>query len=135
MRKKRVCEQRVALDMIKQQPDNGGLSSAEMFLHEKQCKDFEKMDARITNIEKKVDNVDKKVDNVDKKVDTVVVQIQTLMDVIKTKGKEVGIYEKTLNSPNGKYVIIFLIIFILLLGAFFGVHISEEVEHIMVKGG
>ena len=123
-----MCEQRVALDMIKEQPDNGGLSSSAMLLHEKQCKDFEKMDARMTNIEKKVDNIDKKVD-------TVVGQIQTLMDMVKTGKNKVSIYEKTLNSPNGKYVIIFLIIFILLLGAFFGVHISEEIEHVMPKGG
>lgn len=123
-----MCEQRVALDMIKEQPDNGGLSPAAMLLHEKQCKDFEKMDARMTNIEAKVNNIDKKVD-------TVVGQIQTLMDMVKTSGKKVSVYEKTLNSPNGKYVIIFLIIFILLLGAFFGVHISEEVGHIMPKGG
>lgn len=121
-----MCEQRIALDMIKDQPDNAGLSSAAMLLHEKQCKDFEKMDARMTNIEKKVESVEKKVDLLG-------VQMETLLRIVKEN--DYNLYKETLNSPNGKYVIIFLIIFILLLGAFFGVHISEEIEHVMPKGG
>lgn len=123
----KMCEQRIALDMIKEQPDNGGLSPSAMLLHEKQCKDFEKMEARMTNIEKKVDNIDKKVD-------TVAVQLQTLVDIVKSRKSELGLYEKTLNSPNAKYVIAFLIVLTLMLGAFFGVHLSDEIKYIMPGG-
>ena len=61
-KKKQMCEQRTALEFIKSQQKKGGMSQAAILLHEKQCKDFEKMDARMTNIEKKVDELDKKVD-------------------------------------------------------------------------
>ena len=123
----KMCEQRIAFEMIKEQPDNGGLSPSAMLLHEKQCKDFEKMDARMTNIEKKVDNIDKKVD-------TMAVQLQTIVDIIKNKKTEQGLYEKTLNSPNAKYIIAFLIVLTLVFGAYFGVHLSDEIKYIMPGG-
>ena len=64
-----MCKQRVALDMIQHQPRRGGLSKAALLLHEKQCEDMEKMDERITVIEKKVDALAHRFDALDEKLD------------------------------------------------------------------
>lgn len=57
-----MCEQRTALDLIKSQPRCGGLSKAAVLLHERQCKDYEKMEQRMERLEKKFDDLDKKLD-------------------------------------------------------------------------
>ena len=80
-------QQRVALDMILTQDGHGGMSPEALLLHEKQAEDAERMDKRMSEIEKKleyveylygdqVDSLDKKVDTLDEKID----EIKTLID-------------------------------------------------------
>lgn len=107
-----MCEQRVALDMIMGYPKRGGLSKSAIILHEKQCRDFEKLEGRMTNLEKKVDMLDKKVDSLDNKMTTIV-------DLLSKNQSFIGKIKEVLNNK------VFLYILITLLTAAFGVSVGE----------
>ena len=107
-----MCEQRVALDMILGQNKRGGLSKAALILHEKQCRDFEKMECRMTNLEKKVDSLEKKVDGVDEKLER----------VLELVGKRTSIGETIKEVLSNK---VFIYLLITLLCATFGVSVGE----------
>lgn len=66
-----MCEQRVALEMLEKQEGNGGLSPAAMLLHKKQCEDYEKMDKRMTKIERDVAEIKAVQADTSEKIDTI----------------------------------------------------------------
>lgn len=107
-----MCQQKVALEMILTQDDHGGLSDAAVLLHRKQCEDTERMDRRMTDIEKKVDTLDRKIDGVDKKVDEI-------KDLVSKKSKFVENIKDVLSNK------VFLYILITLVCAAFGVSVGE----------
>ena len=112
MRKKDMCQQKTALDMILAQSDHGGMSDAAILLHKKQCEDSEKMDKRMTDIEKKVDNLDKKFDTLESKVDEI-------RDIITQKS---SLKENVKEILNNK---VFLYLLITIVCATLGVSIGE----------
>lgn len=107
-----MCEQRVALDMIMGQAKKGGLSKAALILHEKQCRDFEKMECRMTKIEQKVDSLEKKVDSIDEKLERV-------LELVAQKNSITASVKEVLSNK----VVIYLLI--TLLCAAFGVSVGE----------
>lgn len=60
-----------AIDVLKTQPRNGGLSKAEMMIFEKVVEDNKKMGDRMTKLEEKVGAVEDRLNSVDKKLDDV----------------------------------------------------------------
>lgn len=66
-----MCEQEIALKLICTMQENGGLSKADIMLHEAQCRDHKKMEKRMTGLEAKVAGVDKKIDQTNHKVDAI----------------------------------------------------------------
>lgn len=107
-----MCEQRVALDMILGQSRKGGLSKAAIFLHEKQCEDFMKLEHRMTDLEKKVDAVERKVETLDEKIDRV-------LELCARKTSIAGAIKEVLSNK------IFIYVLITLLCACFGVSVGE----------
>ena len=112
MGKKKMCEQTTVLELMKSLPNNGGLSKAAKALHEAQCRDFEKMDKRMTDIEKKVDVIDKKIETVEDKIDR-------LTDIIEKRSNISQNIKEILNNK------VFLYIIITLICAAFGVSVGE----------
>lgn len=107
-----MCEQRVALDMIMGHPKKGGLSKAAIILHEKQCRDFEKLEGRMTNLEKKVDTLGKKFDTLDSKMNTIV-------DLLSKNQSFMGKIKEVLNNK------LFIYMVITFMAAAFGVSVGE----------
>lgn len=107
-----MCEQRVALDMIKGQAKKGGLSKAALFLHEKQCRDFEKMNARMTKIEEKLNHLEKKFDTVESK-------INLILETVDKYRSPFQAFKEILSNK------VFLYLLITLLTAAFGVSVGE----------
>ncbi len=111
-----MCEQETALEAIKIQPRNGGLSKNMILLAEKQCKDYKKMEMRMNNLEKKVDLLDHKMDQmrnmVDEKLDRVLTLVEERRDVWQ-------ILKSILNNK------VFIYLIITLLCAAFGVSVGE----------
>lgn len=112
MRKKKVCEQRAVLELMKSLPKNGGLSKAAKALHDAQCRDFEKMEKRMTDIEKKVDVIDKKIETVESKIDR-------LTDIVEKRSSFTQNIKEIFNNK------VFLYLLISLICATCGVSIGE----------
>lgn len=72
-----MCEQRVALEMLESQDDKGGLTPGALLLHKKQCEDYEKMDKRMTKIERDVAEIKAVQADTNQKVDTILQLLST----------------------------------------------------------
>lgn len=107
-----MCQQRTALEMILTQNDHGGMSDAAVLLHRKQCEDTEKMNERMTDIEKKVDGLGKKFDILETKVDEI-------KNLISSKESFIGNLKDILSNK------VFLYLLITLICAAFGVSVGE----------
>ena len=107
-----MCEQRVALDFIKKQKNVGGLSANALFLHEKQCEDWEKMEKRMSNLEEKLDTLEQKFDTLENKITLV-------LDTVNKRQSPVGSLKEILSNK------VFLYLLITLLTAAFGVSVGE----------
>lgn len=115
-RSKEMCGQRTVMDMLKTMPDNGGLSKAAMQLHEKQCEDFEKMNAKIVKIEKDIEELKTNSKLTDEKVDKILLLLtsNTSFSAFFTKLLDV------------KYFWLWLII---ITGLIFGVNFENIIDH------
>ncbi len=51
-----VCSQEIALEVIKKQPNNGGLSENMLYLAERQCQDYKKISTKLVDIEESISN-------------------------------------------------------------------------------
>lgn len=80
-----MCLQRTALDMIEVQEDHGGMSSAALLLHRKQCEDTERMNRRIDQIEQKVEGIDRKVDEIKLMIGAQGSFFKSLKDILSNK--------------------------------------------------
>lgn len=80
MKEKRMCKQRIALDMIMSQNNKGGLSKGAILLHTKQCEDMEDMQKKMSELEKKVDNINKSVDTLKNSVENLDIKIDNLFE-------------------------------------------------------
>lgn len=112
MRKKNMSQQKTALDMIETQQDRGGLSTAALMLHRKQCEDAENMERRMREIENKVDVLDTKVDNVEKKVDEIKMMINH-------KSSFIGNLKEVLSNK------VFIYLLLIFIAVVFGIPIAE----------
>jgi hypothetical protein len=107
--------QKTILDVIKAQKDYGGLSDGALLLHEKQCEDFEKMNAKIVKIEKDVEELKANTKITDEKVDKIL--------TILTKASNVNFFlNKVIDT---KYFWLWLVI---ITGLIFGVNFEKIME-------
>lgn len=107
-----MSEQKTALEVILTQKDKGGLSDAAIILHQKQCKDAERMEKRMTEIEKKVDDLSDKVGSVESKVDE-------LKALVIQKYSFVGSLKEILSNK------VFLYILLITVASICGVSVAE----------
>ena len=104
--------QRAALDMLKTQPEHGGLSDSALLLHEKQCEDFEVMQKEINEIKQDLSVVKEAQEETNKKIDE-------LIKLVATKSSFFGNLKDIFNNK------IFIYILITILCAAFGVSVGE----------
>lgn len=108
----KMSEQKTALEMIETQADKGGLSSAAILLHHKQCEDAERMEKRMTEIEKKVDDLSGKIDTVEGKVDEI-------KELVSYNSSFIGNLKDIMSNK------VFLYLLITLMCAVLGVSVGE----------
>lgn len=112
---KKMCGQKTVMDMLKTMPDNGGLSKTAMLLHEKQCEDFEKMNAKIVKIEKDIEELKTNSKLTDEKVDKILL-------LLTSNTSFNAFFSKLLDV---KYFWLWLII---ITGLIFGVNFERVIE-------
>ena len=119
MGRKKMCEQTAVLELMKNLPNNGGLSKAAKALHEAQCRDFEKMEERMNSIENKVNVIEKKVDSIDSRFANFESKFDDLTKIIK---KRSNFKQNLMEILNNR---VFLYILITIMCSLFGVKAGD----------
>lgn len=130
-----MCDgQRMAIDIIKSK-GGSGISPEMILIHEEICKDFAKMKQEINEIKKDVSDVKGDIADMKTRHKLTDEKVDRILELLNDKKNEQGIYEKTLNSPNAKYVFYTLIVALLIIAALFGVPLTDFKGIVQTMGG
>ena len=115
-----MCKQRVALEMIESQPEHWGMSEGAMFIHEKQCEDFEAMQKEINEIKNDVSVIKRTQENVIKTTAEMNKKIDDLTNLVERKSSFWGNVKEMLGNKIVTYslCVIFIAVLAISVGKF-----------------